>query len=386
LAALSDEEPPSDTLEALGSVCERVSIVSLHRTARWMRAAASLVRGRSATEGLFFSRGLEHIVKQWTSQTRYDGVLAFCSSMLQYLTAFNLPIRPCVIDMMDVDSQKWFDYAERAPAPARTFFHLEGRRVRQLEREALRRANVAVVSRDEANLLLSMDPTAAVHAVPNGVDVDYFKPTPARGKFERGHQETTNRRACVFVGALDYRANVDGVTWFCREVWPVVRRRFADAQFIIVGRRPCRSIQRLSSEPGVTLVGDVPDVRPYLDQATVVVAPLRIARGIQNKVLEALAVGKPVVATPQAVTGLDVMADVHLLQAETVDQWASKLGLLFDDGSEFQRLGEAGRAFVCERHRWAHCLEPLDDILGLGAGLLVDEQHSRPCTPAAAAP
>jgi glycosyltransferase involved in cell wall biosynthesis len=168
----------------------------------------------------------------------------------------------------------------------------------------------------------------------------------------------------VFVGALDYRANVDGVHWFCREVWPHVCKRFADAQFVIVGRRPVRSVRRLARNPAIKVIGDTPDVRPYLHGATIVVVPLRIARGIQNKVLEALAVGKPVMASRQALEGLDVVAGRHVYQADTAEEWLNGVRFLFQDRTERCRLGSAGRKFIMDHHQWDECLQPFAKLLG----------------------
>ena len=170
---------------------------------------------------------------------------------------------------------------------------------------------------------------------------------------------------CVFVGALDYRANIDGVTWFCREVWPQLCGRFPDARVILVGRRPVSSVRQLARYPSVEVVGDVSDVRPYLQDAGVVVVPLRIARGIQNKVLEALAAGKAVIASPQALEGLDVVVGEHVYQASTAEEWVGGLSSLFQDRAERCRLGAAGRTFVLEHHQWNQCLQPFAELLGL---------------------
>jgi glycosyltransferase involved in cell wall biosynthesis len=121
----------------------------------------------------------------------------------------------------------------------------------------------------------------------------------------------------------------------------------------------------LAHHPGVELVGEVSDVRPYLQDASVVVAPLRIARGIQNKVLEALAVGKPVIASRQAIEGLEVVAGQHLYQATTPDEWLNGISALFLDSAERRRLGATGRSFVLNRHRWDRCLQPFAEVLGL---------------------
>src|SRR5262249_31571633 len=149
---------------------------------------------------------------------------------------------------------------------------------------------VTLVSEAEADLYRTFCAPGEVHAATNGVDLDYFRPQPRQAA----------EQACVFVGALDYRPNVDAACWFCGEVWPEVPRRRPRAQVWLVGRRPTAAVQRLGEVPGVCVVGQVPDVRPYVARAALAVVPLRIARGVQNKVLEAMAMARPVVASPQA--------------------------------------------------------------------------------------
>ena len=182
---------------------------------------------------------------------------------------------------------------------ARWLYRLEGRRVRRVEKELAKRAKaVTVVSNSEAALLHQFCPGAEVHAIPNGVDLEYFQ-SQAEWASD-GHEASSNKLECVFVGALDYFPNVDGVVWFSRNVWPEVRAPFPEATFTVVGRRPVATVLRLACEPGINIIGEVADVRSYLQCASVVVVPLRVARGIQNKVLEALSAGKPVIASPKA--------------------------------------------------------------------------------------
>jgi glycosyltransferase involved in cell wall biosynthesis len=158
---------------------------------------------------------------------------------------------------------------------------------------------------------------------------------------------------------------VDGACWFCREVWPAVQRRQPDAKLSLVGRNPAPAVRRLETIPGVELVGQVPDVRPHLARAAVAVVPLQIARGVQNKVLEALAMSKAVVATPPSLEGLKAEPGVHLLAASSKSEWVEALLRLFASPSLRQQLGAAGRRYVEENHRWERCLEPFGALLGL---------------------
>jgi sugar transferase (PEP-CTERM/EpsH1 system associated) len=275
--------------------------------------------------------------------------------MVPYLRLPELRAVPAVIDVMDVDSQKWFDYAAATRGPRAWLFRTEGRRLRRLEQAlpAWARA-VTLVGAAEAALYREFCAPGEVRAVTNGVDLDYFRPGPqAEGP------------ACVFVGALDYLPNVDAAEWFCREVWPTVLRRRPEAKFLLVGRRPAPAVQRLAALPGVEVVGQVPDVRPHVARAAVTVVPLRIARGIQNKALESLAMAKPTVVSPPTLAGLKAEPGVHLLCASSPAEWAAAVLRLFDDRDLCRRLGEAGRRYVEENHHWDRCLGPFADLLGL---------------------
>jgi sugar transferase (PEP-CTERM/EpsH1 system associated) len=193
--------------------------------------------------------------------------------------------------------------------------------------------------------------------VTNGVDLEYFRPQP----------DQVLEQACVFVGALDYRPNVDAACWFCADVWPRVRQLRPGAELWLVGRRPVPAVQKLAEVDGVKVVGQVPDVRPYVARAAVSVTPLRIARGLQNKVLEALAMAKAVVASPQALAGLKDPADVPVLTARSAQEWVGMVVSVLDNEALRQDLGVRGRTYVERHHDWGRCLEPFGSLLGLGA-------------------
>jgi sugar transferase (PEP-CTERM/EpsH1 system associated) len=358
LACLADEPVTGEVVSALEGLCERVAVIRLGGWGRWGRALASLVRGRTVTEGAFSSPALRATLRRWARETRFHAALASASSMVPYLRLDELREVPAVIDLMDVDSQKWFDYAAASRAPRRWLYRAEGKRLRRLEQglPAWARA-VTLVSEAEADLYRSFSAPGPVQAVPNGVDLAYFQPrAEAAGP------------TCVFVGALDYRPNVDAVCWFCREVWPEVVRRRPEARMSLVGRRPVSAVLRLGAVPGVEVVGQVPDVRPHLARAAVAVAPLRLARGLQNKVLEALAMGKATVASPPALAALRVEPGVHLLEASSPAEWVAAVLRLLDDAGLRRRLGAAGRHFVERNHHWDRCLDPFQSLLGLTPG------------------
>jgi sugar transferase (PEP-CTERM/EpsH1 system associated) len=275
--------------------------------------------------------------------------VASASSLAPYLRGNGLENTRAIVDLVDVDSQKWLDYAASARPHKRWLYRLEAARVRKLEAELPRWVRaVSVVSRAEAGIYDSFAGTGAATVATNGVDLDYFQP----GK-------KPLEPACVFVGAMDYWPNVDGVVWFSREIWPALRTRFPSAEFRIVGRKPAAAVQALAAVPGIVVTGSVPDVRPHVNAARVVVAPLRLARGVQNKVLEALAMGKAVVASPNALAALQTESGRHVLMASTAAEWIAAIESLFGDDRRCRDLGEAGRQYVEEHHHWENCLQPL---------------------------
>jgi glycosyltransferase involved in cell wall biosynthesis len=403
LACTTEEPVAPETLGVLNDYCERVHIQPLPCIRRWIRGAASLAAGRSVTEGLFASRQLKQVVAAWSRETCFDAVFVFCSSMFQYALDKNLQPARLVVDLVDVDSEKFVNYAETAPLGKRQLYRLEARRVRRLETAIARRADaVTLVSDDEVSVFRRFCTAGNVQAVQNGVDLEYFHPAASgqRSAFSDQPEGIGGRRSevggqrsevavsdsqlstlnsqpfrLVFTGVLDYRANVEGLRWFCRDVWPKVRERMPHAEFHIVGRGAGEAVRKLARQPGVTLVGEVPDVRPPVWNADVVIAPLTIARGIQNKVLEAMAMAKPIVATPQAIEGTGAVPGEHLLSASTPHEWAAALAELHADPARRESLGRAARADAETRCAWSARLESLADLLEL------HPQHMAPSTP-----
>ena len=355
VACLADEPVAPPVIAALEQYAQRVAIVPLGRWTRRARIGGALLLGRTASEGAFSSPGLRSVLRRWGRTTRFDAVLASASSLVPYLRLPELSDIPAVIDLIDVDSQKWLDYAAASRGPRSWLYRLEARRLRRLEQNlpAWARA-VTLVTQAEVDIYRSFCADGPVHAIGNGVDLDYFQPQPPAAA-----------PRCVFVGALDYRPNVDGAVWLCHNVWPEIRRRRPDATLALVGRNPAPAVGRLAAIAGVELVGQVPDVRPYVRDAALAVVPLQIARGVQNKVLEALAMSRAVVASLPSLEGLDTVSGVHLLAAATAAEWADAVVRLLGDSTLCCQLGSAGRQYVEAHHRWDRCLEPLVTLLGL---------------------
>lgn len=350
LAALAHSPEDRASGRELESWCERVVTAPAGGTLGLARGTAALLRGKSVTEGYFRSRRLAGKLKDEAARDPFDMVLAYCSAALPYALAVPAPLR--VADLVDIDSAKWAAYAEAARWPTSWLYGREAAGVARLERRALRQCDaVVLVSEDEAKTLGTE--SDKVLAVANGVDTDYFRPQK---------RPADQAPTLVFTGTMDYRPNVEGVCWFAETVWPALRRERPDLRLAIVGRDPAPAVRRLAERPGIEVTGSVPDVRPYLARATVAVAPLLMARGIQNKVLEAMAMGRAVVASPAALEGLDVETGTEVIEAQPPEEWQREILDLLENEARRQGIEQAARSCVETRFAWDRQMNPLVDL------------------------
>ncbi len=357
LIALADEPVPAESKAALRALCGKVALLPSGR-ARWLGAAASFARGRSLTEGLFRHAGVARTIAEWARETPYDAAIVSTSGLAHALDHPALTKARRVVDLVDVDSQKWLDFAAATPGLKGRIYRREGTRLRRFEARLADSADgVCLVSPHETHVYDSFTRPGAATVARNGVDLNYYAPTET---------PLTPHLSLVFVGAMDYLPNVDAVAWFVAEVWPGVRSARPDASFTIVGRKPTPAVLALAGVPGVRVAGGVPDVRPYLAEAWVAAVPMRLARGLQNKVLEAMAAGKPVVASPKALAALDVERGADVTEADTAGEWVAAVGELAADAELRRQLGQSARAFAERHHRWDRCLAPLVGLV-LGA-------------------
>jgi len=274
--------------------------------------------------------------------------------MAQYVVGRTAPGTRLIIDFVDADAEKWRAYAAAASFPMASIFRREARCLARFEARALDAAQTGIVISETERRLLAAEIPAEAHklrVLSNGVDLDYFVPAPGPG----------DGRSIVFCGRMDYQANIDGAIWFARDILPLVRTRRPDAVFRIVGACPTPAVRALGALDGVEVVGTVPDVRPYLRAAGVVVAPLRVARGIQNKVLEAMSSARPVVVTPAALDGIDAAPGRAVLVGADAAAFADAVEEVL--AGRAPELGENGRRFVAQHHRWSTQLQALERLI-----------------------
>ncbi len=355
LGAFVDDPADWQHREALEAFCASVKLLPLHAKRARLGSLTGLLTGEALTLPYYRNREL----KRWAAGLAESGKvtqgLAFSSAMAQFMPD---TLTRRVLDMVDVDSDKWTQYAPTQRWPMSWIYAREGRKLADWERQVAQAFDATLlVSLDEAALLQRRVPDARnkIMAFENGVDADYFSP-----EREYPNPYPAGVQGIVFTGAMDYWPNVDAVTWFAERIFPAVRQAVPGAQFTIVGSRPGEKVGALARQPGVVITGSVPDVRPWLAHAACAVAPLRIARGVQNKVLEAMAMARPIVVTAQAAEGIRAEAgsdfDLAGDEAAFADAVVARL----------KHPGAAVRArdSILAHYDWARNLAGLDPLFG----------------------
>lgn len=328
--------------------------------ARW-RSLSGLVRGEPLSLPYFYHAGLAEWVARVAARRGIAVQFLYSSAMAAYDGALRGHGHLRLVDFVDLDSEKWADYARTRSWPLRLIYAREARRLGQVEaRLAAESDAVLFVSEAEAELFARRRPEfrAKTMALPNGVDLDFFDPAQIRpNPYEGGGP------VLVFTGAMDYWPNADAVIWFAERALPRIHRACPEARFYIVGTRPSEPVRDLARRPGIVVTGRVPDIRPYLQHADLAVAPLRIARGIQNKVLEAMAMARPVLATPQAFEGIVARPGEDIWLAADADMFAERAVQLIRERETAQRLACNARRHVVEHYGWPKRLSLLDGLL-----------------------
>lgn len=331
-----------------------------------LRALPALLTRAPLTIPYFYSAELAGAVRRALQQNVYDRVFVSCSAMAQYAEV--IKDIPVLMDLVDVDSDKWTQYAGFARFPFSAIYRREGRCLREYERKVCERASCVLVTTErEARLVREISASAEVRVVPNGVDTAFFDPAAV--------PRVTGRPTVTFTGDMSYFPNQEAVEFFARNVLPIIRSSVPDVRFLIVGRKPSPNVLRLREIEGVEVTGFVPDVRTYLAQTHVAVAPFSIAAGIQNKILEAMAFCLPVVATSRTSGGLSTRAAEVVETADTAEGLAAKVVLLLTNPQLAREKGLEGRRRVEAGYSWDTCLEQLMQIVERpGAPYLPDEE------------
>ncbi len=363
-------DTPADRqfIEPLARCCHDLVAIPIGRVPSVLRGLAGLLAGGTMTESFYRHDAMTDALRVWSERVTFDVVVAFSSSMAQY--ALRVPAQRRVLDLCDCDSQKWLDYAAASHRPARWLYEAEGHRLAVKERTWLEAFDATLlITEAEAASMRATAPSRNPHVLTNGVALPDVGITSVYNRAacfslrDRSRGLKPAARVVGFVGVMNYRPNVDAVCWFVDQCWPDVRRAYPDAVFRIVGRSPVRRVRRLSRVSGVEIVGGVKDVGDEVRRFDVSVAPLRIARGLQNKVLEAMAAAKPAVLTTKAAMGINARDGEDYLIADTPDRIAGAVVRLLSDPTERDRVGSNARRFVATDHRWDDVLREFELIV-----------------------
>jgi len=359
LGTFVDDPNDWQYVDTVKQLCGETHFAALNSRIARLRSIGALGANRALSLDYYRDAGLRAWVKELLGSRPINRVLVFSSAMAQYADSAQLTRR--VIDFVDVDSDKWQQYAEKKFWPMSWLYRREGRQLLRYEQQVARNFDASLlVSQPEAQLFRQLAPDSShkIGFFNNGVDTDYFSPAHS---FPNPYQP--DEAVMAFTGAMDYWPNIDAVQWFAREILPSIRARNPAAHFFIIGARPSSQVQMLANLPGVRVTGTVPDVRPYLAHARMAVAPLRIARGIQNKVLEAMAMAMPVLVSPQALEGIDAVPGRELMLAENAEQFATMASDLLLQHKQHESLGSLAREKVKTIYGWANKLAVVDTLL-----------------------
>lgn len=356
-AFVDDPEDWKYAQSVMDMVSGEVKLLPLNPAWATLRSTYGLLSGEPLSAPYYRDTKLKSWVDQMIAKRPIRHALVFSSAMSQYVTDY--PNLHRIVDFVDIDSDKWRQYSERKSWPMSWIYQREARALFAFERCIAGTFDASVfVSRAEAELFQQLAPecTSRVTYYNNGVDTDYFSPT-------RSYQNPYPADALplVFTGAMDYWPNVDAVQWFAREILPSVLAHNPDTCFYIVGSRPTAAVRALAELPGVVVTGMVPDIRPYLAHARLAVAPLRIARGIQNKALEAMAMAKPVIASAQALEGITANTLEEVLLARDSEEFIATISTVLQHPQN--NIGQAARTRVLTDYTWESNLKCVDELL-----------------------
>lgn len=357
LASVSDEPVNDEQRAVIKELTGQFHVHRISQRAAKCRAAAALLAGKAGTPDAFFRESLARRVMAWHNEDPFDAILTFCTGMVRYARVLNRHSHPRprhVLDLVDVDSLKWKAYSKQTRWPQSHLYAKEAERLVEIEGAKHDHFDaITVISDAEAEAYQqNISSEQNLHVVRNGVDLNYFHAMP-----------DAISTTIAFIGVLDYPPNIEAMEWFIAEALPMLRERCGNVRLNIAGRRPTKRIMKLDGQPNVSVLGPVNDVREVLRTASVIIAPLRTARGVQNKVLEAMACARTVIVSPQALEGIHATPGEHLVLAETPRQWADYAFRLIEDVETRGRIASAARKQVERYYDWSSAIAPMIDLV-----------------------
>ncbi len=367
LGAFVDDRHDWQYESELRKYCTEVMLLGLDNKQKY-RAFTAFFRNEALSLPYYRNSRLQSWVQDKISRESISRVFVYSSVMAQNVQGSDFEKLHRVIDFVDVDSEKWREYSQRRRWPMNWLYQREAEKLLEFDRSIAKEFDAGLfVSSHEAAVFEELAPESKSHIgfINNGVDSSYFDP-----ELDYENHYTGSSKVMVFTGAMDYWANIDAVTWFAEKVFPVILKNVPEARFYIVGARPSDKVKKLSNYDNVHVTGAVKDIRPYLANAALAVAPMRIARGVQNKVLEAMAMAKPVIATAAAMEGITQLKDLPVCNDSGTFAQACINLLVSGDALE---LGAKGRQLVLKEFNWDQNLVKLESMLGDKESSLVSD-------------
>jgi sugar transferase (PEP-CTERM/EpsH1 system associated) len=371
LCALVDDPEDWQHQAALKEICPHVTLVALSPHLKKVLALLALFTGSPMSVKYFHENKLQHEIDKLLADHVFDAIICFSGTSAEYIfrsksaaTLFSRrrPHPALIMDFCDVDSLKWLEYGQRSKFPLSLLYKVEGQLLARYEKKITKNFDHAIlITENEKQLFVSnVFSSKKLTVIENGVDTDYFSPTTSLTSSKGSHEKSLK---LLFVGAMDYQANIDGVCWFAEAVWPSIINKYPQASFTIVGRNPTQTVLNLQKQQNIQVTGEVPDVRPYYEQATIVVVPLRIARGIQNKVLEAMAMARPVIVSRAAFMGLKALPEKEILIADSAQNFLDETFRLLEDHKLRDHLAEKSRQCVETNYSWSSNMRLFSNLI-----------------------
>ncbi|MEZ5525432.1 MAG: TIGR03087 family PEP-CTERM/XrtA system glycosyltransferase [Pseudomonadales bacterium] len=365
LGAFVDDKHDWQYESELRQYCAEVFLLGLGSRRKY-QSLKGLVTGEALTLPYYRQSRMQRWIDHKINECSITRAFVYSSAMAQYLEGDHYRQIHRVLDYVDVDSEKWREYSKRRIWPMSWLYRREAKELLRFDRRSAEVFDASVfVSASEAELFKRLAPESAqrVTHINNGVDYHYFDPAIVH---ENPYQEGP---VLAFTGAMDYWANVDAVTWFVQKVFPAIQKKIPAVKFYIVGARPTDAVLKLGQKSGVSVTGSVEDIRPYIAHADVVVAPMRIARGVQNKVLEAMAMERPVVVTGAAMEGIEKLSGQRICDdAKSFTEYCLQL---LNEG-DTEQTGKAGRQRILRDFNWDQNLLKLETLFGDKASIAKD--------------
>ncbi len=356
LGAFIDEEGDWEYIPKLDAWCEDTYFLRLNPSLAKLKSLSGFFSNKALTLPYYYDSRMARWIESVVLENRIDAMLIYSSAMAQYVLASEYGSASRIMDLVDVDSDKWRQYSDRKSWPMNWVYRREANKLFEFERKATCMLDHSFfVSSKEAGLFKRLAPEVAhkVGFFNNGVDTEIFSPDL---NFASPYQNEC--QAIVFTGAMDYWPNEDAVIWFTQEVFPKIKANWPKTLFYIVGSNPTEQVMPLAEIDGVVVTGKVADIRPYIKHASVIVAPMRIARGIQNKVLEGMAMARPVVVTSMGLEGIGAEDSNEVWVADDAVGFAKQINAILR--SDNKDIGLAARERVCKDFTWEQSLPRID--------------------------